>query len=209
MPPVARITARASAAPTPSRVPSPITCRFTPQTGPGRRRPSGSGLRGEPARDRRGHSGWCRGGTRPARSEGALLRDSGGVRLMPQVRPRAELGPRDVVAHAIVRRMAATGADHVLLDARHLGADFVRGRFPTIHRRLLAEGIDLATDLVPVAPAHHFHSGGVLTDLFGRAGIEGLYAAGEAACTGVHGANRLASNSLLEGLVFAHRAAHD
>jgi len=143
------------------------------------------------------------------RGEGALLLDTDGVRFMPQVHPLAELAPRDVVAHAIVRRMAATGADHVYLDARHLGADFVRGRFPTIHRRLLAEGIDLATDLVPVAPAHHFHSGGVLTDLFGRAGIEGLYAAGEAACTGVHGANRLASNSLLEGLVFAHRAAHD
>jgi len=143
------------------------------------------------------------------RGEGALLLDTDGVRFMPQVHPLAELAPRDVVAHAIVRRMAATGADHVYLDARHLGADFVRGRFPTIHRRLLAEGIDLATDLVPVAPAHHFHSGGVLTDVFGRAGIEGLYAAGEAACTGVHGANRLASNSLLEGLVFAHRAAHD
>jgi len=143
------------------------------------------------------------------RGEGALLLDTDGVRFMPQVHPLAELAPRDVVAHAIVRRMAATGADHVFLDARHLGADFVRGRFPTIHRRLLAEGIDLATDLVPVAPAHHFHSGGVLTDVFGRAGIEGLYAAGEAACTGVHGANRLASNSLLEGLVFAHRAAHD
>jgi len=143
------------------------------------------------------------------RGEGALLLDTDGVRFMPQVHPLAELAPRDVVAHAIVRRMAATGAYHVYLDARHLGADFVRGRFPTIHRRLLAEGIDLATDLVPVAPAHHFHSGGVLTDLFGRAGIEGLYAAGEAACTGVHGANRLASNSLLEGLVFAHRAAHD
>ena len=143
------------------------------------------------------------------RGEGAMLLDTDGVRFMPDVHPLAELAPRDVVAHAIVRRMAATGADHVWLDARHLGADFVHRRFPTIHHRLLAEGIDLGTDLVPVAPAHHFHSGGVLTDLDGRAGVTGLYAVGEVACTGVHGANRLASNSLLEGLVFAHRTAAD
>jgi L-aspartate oxidase len=97
----------------------------------------------------------------------------------------------------------------VLLDARHLGADFLRKRFPTIHERLLEHGIDLTTDLVPVAPAQHYHSGGVVTDLVGRTSVRGLYAAGEVACTGVHGANRLASNSLLEGLVFAHRAARD
>ncbi len=143
------------------------------------------------------------------RGEGALLLDTDGLRFMPQVHPMAELAPRDVVAHAIVRRMAETGSDHVYLDARHLGADFLRARFPTIHERLLAEGIDLTTDLVPVAPAQHYHSGGVVTDLRGRSSVEGLYAAGEAACTGVHGANRLASNSLLEGLVFAHRAAED
>jgi L-aspartate oxidase len=143
------------------------------------------------------------------RGEGALLVDADGVRFMPKVHPLAELAPRDVVAHAIVRQMAATGVDHVFLDARHLGADFVRGRFPTIHRRLLDEGIDLTTDLVPVAPAQHYHSGGVVTDLDGRTSLDGLYAAGEVACTGVHGANRLASNSLLEGLVFAHRAASD
>ncbi len=143
------------------------------------------------------------------RGEGAMLLDTDGVRFMPRVHPSAELAPRDVVAHAIVRQMTATGSDHVFLDARHLGADFLRHRFPTIHDRLLAEGIDLATDLVPVAPAQHYHSGGVLTDLRGRTTVDGLYAVGEVACTGVHGANRLASNSLLEGLVFADRVARD
>ena len=143
------------------------------------------------------------------RGEGALLLDTDGVRFMPAVHPMAELAPRDVVAHAMVRRMEATGADHVLLDARHLGADFLRTRFPTIREKLLEHGIDLANDLVPVAPAQHYHSGGVVTDLSGRSSVRGLYAAGEVACTGVHGANRLASNSLLEGLVFAYRAARD
>ncbi|HEV6953580.1 MAG TPA: L-aspartate oxidase [Promicromonospora sp.] len=143
------------------------------------------------------------------RGEGALLLDVDGHRFMPGVHEMAELAPRDVVAHAIVRRMAATGADNVLLDARHLGRDFLRTRFPTIDARLLEAGIDWSEEPVPVAPAQHYHSGGVVTDLDGRSTVDGLYAVGEVACTGVHGANRLASNSLLEGLVFAARAAQD
>lgn len=143
------------------------------------------------------------------RGEGALLLDTDGVRFMPEVHPLAELAPRDVVAHAIVRRMAATGADHVWLDARHLGAEFLAKRFPTITEALTASGIDMAHELIPVAPAQHYFSGGVVTDLWGRSSLTGLYAAGEAACTGVHGANRLASNSLLEGMVFGRRAATD
>ncbi|WP_454040992.1 L-aspartate oxidase [Cellulosimicrobium sp. Marseille-Q8652] len=143
------------------------------------------------------------------RGEGAILLDTDGHRFMPAQHAMAELAPRDVVAHAIVRQMAATGSDHVLLDARHLGADFLRSRFPTITERLLDNGIDWTEEPVPVAPAQHYHSGGVVTDLHGRSSLDGLYAIGEVACTGVHGANRLASNSLLEGLVFAHRAARE
>ncbi|OLT48038.1 L-aspartate oxidase [Cellulosimicrobium sp. CUA-896] len=143
------------------------------------------------------------------RGEGAVLLDTEGHRFMPARHPMAELAPRDVVAHAIVRQMAATASDHVLLDARHLGADFLRARFPTITERLADHGIDWTEEPVPVAPAQHYHSGGVVTDLHGRSSLDGLYAVGEVACTGVHGANRLASNSLLEGLVFAHRAAHE
>ena len=143
------------------------------------------------------------------RGEGAILLNTLGGRFMAQVHELAELAPRDIVSRAIVQDMARTGSDHVFLDARHLGADFLRGRFPTINERLLEHGIDFTEELVPVAPAQHYHSGGVVTDLNGRSSLPGLYAAGEAACTGVHGANRLASNSLLEGLVFAHRAAED
>jgi L-aspartate oxidase len=143
------------------------------------------------------------------RGEGALLLDLNGVRFMPAVHPMAELAPRDVVAKAIVRQMAATGSDHVFLDARHLGRDFLRRRFPTIVAALAGHGFNPAEDLIPVAPAQHYHSGGVLVDLRGRSTLSGLYAVGECSCTGVHGANRLASNSLLEGLVFAHRIADD
>ncbi|MCW6008325.1 L-aspartate oxidase [Micromonospora sp. CPCC 205371] len=141
------------------------------------------------------------------RGEGAHLVDGDGKRFMVGQHELAELAPRDVVAKGIYRVLAATGADHVYLDARHLPD--VAHRFPTITAACRAAGIDPATGLIPVAPAAHYASGGVRTDLHGRTSIPGLYACGEVACTGVHGANRLASNSLLEGLVFARRIAGD
>jgi L-aspartate oxidase len=141
------------------------------------------------------------------RGEGALLVDVTGRRFMLGRHPLAELAPRDVVSRGVVAAMRDTGADHVLLDARHLGREFLAERFPSIVARCRSFGIDPATDLVPVAPAQHYASGGVRTDLAGRTSLPGLYACGEVSCTGVHGANRLASNSLLEGLVFGHRIA--
>lgn len=143
------------------------------------------------------------------RGEGAHLVDGDGKRFMVGQHELAELAPRDVVAKGIHRVLLASGADHVFLDARHLGGDFLARRFPTIVASCLAIGVDPATDLIPVAPAAHYASGGVRTDLHGRTSIPGLYACGEVACTGVHGANRLASNSLLEGLVFSRRIAED
>ena len=141
------------------------------------------------------------------RGEGAYLVDGDGKRFMVGQHELAELAPRDVVAKGIFRQLRAAGTDHVFLDARHL-PDLAR-RFPTITASCLAIGVDPRTDLIPVAPAAHYASGGVRTDLAGRTSIPSLYACGEVACTGVHGANRLASNSLLEGLVFARRIAAD
>lgn len=143
------------------------------------------------------------------RGEGGYLLNGAGERFMVDRHPLAELAPRDVVSRGIVSVMEEEGSDSVFLDCRHLGRGFLRERFPTIWERLREHGIDMALDLIPVAPAQHYHSGGILTDLRGRTTRAGLYAVGEAACTGVHGANRLASNSLLEGLVFASRAAAD
>ena len=119
----------------------------------------------------------------------------------------AELAPRNVVVREEIMQMRATGDDHMYLDCRHMGSDFFQERFPAIFDELVSFGIDVDTDMIPVSPAAHYMSGGIKTDLFGETGIGGLYACGEVACTGVHGANRLASNSLLEGLVFSRRAA--
>jgi len=140
------------------------------------------------------------------RGEGAVLRDAAGRAFMRDVHPRADLGPRDVVARAIARRAEEDGAD-VTLDLRHLDPEGVRARFPTVAALCMAHGLDLARDPIPVTPAAHYAMGGVLTDLWGRSTLPGLWAVGECASTGAHGANRLASNSLLEAVVFADRAA--
>ena len=141
------------------------------------------------------------------RGEGAYLVDHNGDRFMNDVHPLGELAPRDVVAIAIMNKMVASGLSHVWLDVRHL--EGFEKRFPTIYASCIAHGINPAKDLIPVAPASHYASGGVRVDLTGRTSVKGLYACGETACSGVHGANRLASNSLLEGLVFSARIASD
>ncbi|MBO9522514.1 MAG: L-aspartate oxidase [Nocardioidaceae bacterium] len=141
------------------------------------------------------------------RGEGAFLVDFAGNRFMQGVHELADLAPRDVVAKAITRRMHEENQPHMWLDARHLGREFWEKRFPTILATARSHGIDPVTELIPVAPACHYASGGVATDLWGRSSVPGLYATGEVACSGVHGANRLASNSLLEGLVFSRRIA--
>jgi L-aspartate oxidase len=123
--------------------------------------------------------------------------------------PRAELAPRDVVVRHIKRVFDRDKTDHVWLDARHLDGPFLRERFPTVYNGLKARGYDLCTELIPIAPASHYFIGGVLTDTWGRTTIPGLYACGETASTGIHGANRLASNSLLEGLVFGDRTVRE
>ena len=141
------------------------------------------------------------------RGEGAVLRDASGDRVMEGVHPRADLAPRDVVTRGMAARMAALGVDHLCLDATAVPADRLERRFPTILARCGAAGVEPTRDWIPVSPAAHYLMGGVLTDLHGRTTLPCLYAVGEAACTGVHGANRLASNSLLEGLIFAARIA--
>ena len=141
------------------------------------------------------------------RGEGALLRNCHGERFMPQYHHMAELGPRDVVSRAIVDQMGKTDSSYVYLDITFKDADFLKRRFPTIYSMILRHGLDLTKDWLPVIPAAHYAVGGVHTGIYGETTLNGLYACGEAACTGVHGANRLAGNSLLEGLVFAERIA--
>ncbi len=144
------------------------------------------------------------------RGEGAVLRlPPSGERFMPRFDERAELAPRDVVARAIDHEMKRLGLSHVHLDITHKGAAFVEEHFPSIHAHCLGLGLDISREPIPVVPAAHFTCGGVLTDLRGRTDVAGLYAVGETACTGLHGANRLASNSILECLVFGEAAADD
>ncbi|MGJ8668839.1 MAG: L-aspartate oxidase [Oceanococcus sp.] len=145
--------------------------------------------------------------TEAIRGEGGILKLPNGERFMPRFDERAELAPRDVVARAIDHEMKRLGLDHVYLDISHKSADFIRESFPTIHARCLELGLNMTREALPVVPAAHYTCGGVRTDINGASDLPGLYAIGETASTGLHGANRMASNSLLECLVFAQSAA--
>ncbi len=141
------------------------------------------------------------------RGEGGILRNINGEAFMGRYHEMAEMASRDIVSRAIWNEMVATSARHVYLDVTHLEPGFIRERFPTIYATCLRYDVDITEEMIPVCPSAHFMMGGVWTDTYGATSISGLFAAGEVACSGVHGANRLASNSLLEGLVFGARAA--
>jgi len=145
--------------------------------------------------------------TEALRGEGGILRNNRCERFMKNYHKNQELAPRDVVSRAIWAEMQRTKARHVYLDVTHLGSNFLKNRFPTIYSTCLRSDIDIAEEWIPVSPSAHYFMGGVKTDLHGATTLPGLFAAGEVACSGVHGANRLGSNSLLEGLVFGYRAA--
>ena len=139
------------------------------------------------------------------RGEGAILKNINKERFMQNYHEMAELAPRDVVSRAIFDEMKKTNSDHVYVDITFKGKEYLENRFPNIYKTCLTYGIDMSKDYIPVAPAEHYCMGGIKADIHGRTNVKGLYACGEAACNGIHGANRLASNSLLEGLVFGHK----
>lgn len=143
------------------------------------------------------------------RGEGAVLRNIENVRFMEKYTPLLELAPRDIVSQSIYREMFDTWTDHVFLDITHKDKEYLKKRFPTIYKRCLENGIDMSKDYIPVAPVEHFLCGGVKTDINAHTSMTNLYAVGECACSGVHGANRLASNSLLECIVFGRRIANE
>ena len=147
--------------------------------------------------------------TEALRGEGAYLRRPDGSRFMPDYDERAELAPRDIVARAIDHEMKRLGADSMFLDISHKPTEFIQSHFPTIYQKLLTLGLDLTTDMIPIVPAAHYTCGGVMVDQHGQSDISHLYAIGEASYTGLHGANRMASNSLLECLVYGWSAAED